>query len=411
MKLPRLLFFSIILFSSVFSTWNVQRNNYVYAAAVLPGLNSTFLSGTEIVLNWSAPTGYTGSYVISGGTTAAGAPFPPLATVTSTSYTAANLTPNTSYTFDVHTSDGSFDANTAATTAILSISNVGDTSGESGAATITWSTTAAGDSSVQYFVNGQSSAASVVSSVVQDITHSISLTGLAPCANFSYRAVSLRVSSPVHQARAGGCPGSSLVLAKQEGIVSSTGANVTITDPLRPATLHIPSNDVTGSVNFQLQQLTGETFVQNIVLPSGKHSIGSFVLMQALTDPATQIHSFNVPLGITLAYIDSDLVGYDGSSLAIQRYDLGSGWTPLSGCVTDTFAKTVSCSTTNFSTFAIFSNSTAPVVASSPILVSNSTSVVKPITTLPVTGTSIWKTVALFFTIIGAILLLKSVAK
>ena len=408
MKLLRLLFFSTILLSSVFLTGNVQRNNNVFAAAVLPALSSTFLSGTEIVLNWSAPTGYTGSYIVSGGTTAVGAPFPLLTTTTSTSYTAANLTPNTSYTFDVHTSDGSSDA---ATTAILSISNVSDTSGESGAATITWSTTAAGDSSVEYFVNGQSSVASVVSSAVQGLTHSITLTGLAPCAEFSYHAVSLHVYSPLYQARAGGCPGASPVLAKQEGIVTSTGANVTIADPLRPATLHVPSSAVTGYVNFQLQQLAADTFTQNVGLPMGKHSIGSFVLMQALTDPATQIHTFNVPLGVTLAYIDSDLVGYDGSSLAIQRYDAGSGWTPLSGCVTDTSAKTVSCSTTNFSTFAIFSNSTAPIAAPAPILVSNSTSVVKPVTTLPVTGTSIWTGIAVLFTMIGSVLLLRSVAK
>ena len=64
-----------------------------------------------------------------------------------------------------------------------------------------------------------------------------------------------------------------------------------------------------------------------------------------------------------------DLSGINESSLVIYHYHNNS-WTALSGCVVDTNANTVTCTTTNFSTFALVgaSNvSSSPAVAGGPV--------------------------------------------
>ncbi|MEI8338030.1 MAG: hypothetical protein WCF92_02675, partial [bacterium] len=73
-----------------------------------------------------------------------------------------------------------------------------------------------------------------------------------------------------------------------------------------------------------------------------------------LTDASTLLSSFSNPLTLTMSYDPSTLGDIDVSTLKIQRYDEGTGWTELSNCSLDTTAHTVTCSTDHFSVFSLF---------------------------------------------------------
>lgn len=54
-----------------------------------------------------------------------------------------------------------------------------------------------------------------------------------------------------------------------------------------------------------------------------------------------------------MSYAAADVSDVNESTIRIYRHD-GSSWSQLSGCSVDTGAKSVTCTTTAFSTFSIF---------------------------------------------------------
>lgn len=89
--------------------------------------------------------------------------------------------------------------------------------------------------------------------------------------------------------------------------------------------------------------------------------------MKALTSPTDTLSTFTNPISVTLPYTDEDVTTINVSTLKIQRYDVGTGWTQLDNCSVNTSAKTVTCTTTHFSDFALFGDpgdSAAPVISS-----------------------------------------------
>lgn len=60
-----------------------------------------------------------------------------------------------------------------------------------------------------------------------------------------------------------------------------------------------------------------------------------------------------------MTYGAADMVGIDETTLKIWRWD-GNSWHQLSDCVTDTNARTVTCTTSAFSVFGLFGTSTIP---------------------------------------------------
>jgi len=97
-----------------------------------------------------------------------------------------------------------------------------------------------------------------------------------------------------------------------------------------------------------------KTSVVNAVsVPSGYSAVGNYVYdLEALADVTTQISSFDQAITVSIAYTTSDISGITGSTLKIYRWN-GSSWSELSTCSVDTGAKTVTCSTTAFSTFML----------------------------------------------------------
>src|SRR6185369_16876362 len=88
--------------------------------------------------------------------------------------------------------------------------------------------------------------------------------------------------------------------------------------------------------------------------------------------------SFTHSLTVTFTYGSSDVSGLDESTLAIYRNDSGT-WTKLSNCTVDTTAKTITCTTDNFSTFSIFGAAVTVNTTPAPTVVVSNGSPIGPL--------------------------------
>jgi len=78
-----------------------------------------------------------------------------------------------------------------------------------------------------------------------------------------------------------------------------------------------------------------------------------FYSLLALTDVDSTITTFDNALTVTISYTDNEISGLVETSLLIYRWD-ESSWNSLNNCSVDTSANSVTCETSNFSTFGLF---------------------------------------------------------
>lgn len=79
--------------------------------------------------------------------------------------------------------------------------------------------------------------------------------------------------------------------------------------------------------------------------------------LSAYCNETTRVTSFDKPVSISMAYTDADVLPLGKNSLGIYRYNTTtSAWEVLQNCVNNTDTNTITCETTNFSTFGIFSS-------------------------------------------------------
>ncbi len=226
-------------------------------------------------------------------------------------------------------------------------------------ATITWTTSVFASSRIFFGPSIASSSSTPETNTSLEVTNpSIGLTGLPACSLYYYEVVSKNsvydtATSSVSSFTTAGCTGGAAVLATgTENITTTSGG--TLTQGALKLTIPASFTGSSSSAVFQAKLLDPTTFFASAGAPSGKTRAGNTVFnLKALTDTTTTLTTFSAALTITLAYEASDISGLNESALLIYRYD-GSGWSPLSGCSTNTSAKTITCTTTAFSDFAIF---------------------------------------------------------
>ncbi len=237
-------------------------------------------------------------------------------------------------------------------------------------AVFTWTTPVEGSSRMFFgFTNALASSTAEQSTSTRLLNHSIDLSGLPKCTVYKYQTVSKNESSEVATSTestfvTAGCSGSAAITANSQGDITAVGGGSLTEGALR---LTVPASftSTSSQATFQAKKLNGSTFFANITSPSGKTRAGNNVYnLTAYTDTSTTLSTFSAPLTVTLTYEASDIVGLDSSTLKIQRYD-SSAWSPLASCSVDTSAKTVTCTTTAFSDFAIFGDPAATVTATS----------------------------------------------
>lgn len=237
-------------------------------------------------------------------------------------------------------------------------------------ATITW-TTDEESSSLVYFgvTNSYGTSTAEMDTGTRVTSHSVTLAGLTACTYYNYKLQSkdatLNTGTSTNATfRTRGCTGSASVSSTGVGSIT-TAAGGTLTEGKVTLTVPTSFTTATSSAVFQANLLDGTAFFSSAGAPSGKTRAGDTVYnLKALTDATTTLSSFSSALTVSMTYTDDDIEGIDESTLKIYRYD-SSEWNALSSCSTDTGAKTVTCSTTEFSDFAIFGDESSSDSSSS----------------------------------------------
>ena len=241
------------------------------------------------------------------------------------------------------------------------ISSIVATSTASTTATITWNTSSVASRFVSFGLLSTYTASTTEAATSSRATsHSVSLSNLRPCTKYNfqvdgYSTYYVRATSTNQSFFTIGCTGSAAVATSTDSNVITTASGGTFTFGTTTVTVPTSFTSTSTSAVFQAKQLDQTAFVATAGIPSAKIQAGTYVLnLTALTDATTTLSTFNQPISITLAYTDSDIAGFDTTSLKIYRYDEGTGWTMLDNCTRDSVAKTVTCTTTHFSDFGIF---------------------------------------------------------
>ena len=197
--------------------------------------------------------------------------------------------------------------------------------------------------------------------------HTISLPPFAPCQTLYIRAESkdfwgIETTSDDYQVTTSGCTVSDPVIASNSAeIATASGGIVSLLDAGTGIDITAPTDFATGDADFQIKQMDATTALATTSVPTDYVSVGNyFYELKAFSDVSTGVSDFLNPIDVKISYSPSDISGIDESSLGIFRWD-GANWTQLTGCVVDTSAHTVDCSTSNFSDFSLFGSESSPV--------------------------------------------------
>ncbi len=250
-------------------------------------------------------------------------------------------------------------------------SSVSATPGDT-TATITWTTDENASSQVEYGLTTSYGNQTVESDTTPRVTsHSVALSGLNACTLYHYRVKSTdgstnTVTGTDNTFSTTGCAGSATVVTTgSQTITKAAGGSFQLDSGTADITLTVPINFAApASAEFQLHQITSTDVVNNIGKPSGKSIAGEHTYnLLALTDVNTTITSFDNPLTILITYTDAEVSALIESTLKIYRWD-GAAWNELSNCAVNTGANTVTCETSNFSTFGVFGTATPTTTSS-----------------------------------------------
>lgn len=240
------------------------------------------------------------------------------------------------------------------------ISSVTSTA-SSTSAVLSWTTDELASSQVVYGPTTDYGVTSTLANLAPRVTsHEVSIDGLAACATYHYRVMSVDASgNGVTSTDASfltlGCAGSSSVSTSTASTIAHTGGgSVRLSEETSTLVLTVPSGFSSSSANFQINRLDAEAVYDAAGRPGGYLGVGNHVYsLVAVTPSSGAISVFDEALTVTMSYMADDIGSLQESSLKIFRWDDGV-WTELSGCLVNTSLRQVSCSTTHFSTFQLF---------------------------------------------------------
>ena len=237
-------------------------------------------------------------------------------------------------------------------------------------ATITWTTDEVSSTQLEYgLTTSYGHTTTEIDTSPRVTSHSNSISQLESCTSYHYRVLSKDV---VDNTLTGtdktftttGCVGTSTVQTEIDStITKASGGEVDLQESGDSVVkLTIPANFSTADADFQVKKLDKTSVILVTSTPTtAKQAIGDHVYqLDALSDLNTKVTSFDEAISITMTYTDTQISGYDESSLSIYRWN-GSDWYALDSCVIDTTLKTVTCTTTAFSTFVLFGEESAVV--------------------------------------------------
>ncbi|MEO6761435.1 MAG: Ig-like domain-containing protein [Candidatus Saccharimonadales bacterium] len=241
--------------------------------------------------------------------------------------------------------------------------------------TITWSTDSQTSSQVMYGPSASYGGQTAVTDTSPRVnSHSVDLSGLLACTTYHFQLASIDVMNNSNTSSDGnfttsGCAGSSPVITEKSNAAPiNTDTSLVLSNGLAGATVDTPSGYTTSDTTIQIKQLQANTAFDGIgkpgsmTAPSGNNVYD----IKALLNSTTPITVFAKPITITLSYDPADVANLLVPTIAIYRWDSGTGWAELDNCQADSVTHTVSCTTTHFSTFAVFGTAMPVVAVSTP---------------------------------------------
>ena len=230
-------------------------------------------------------------------------------------------------------------------------------------ATINWITDINASTKIYYSPDISYSSSTIETDIVVPTTsHSVELTGLVECTTYHYKVLSTdnanRISSSTGAYFTTGCTGGVTVSSQTEGAVTTTlDESTSLTSNGHIFTVNTPANFTATSsqITVQIKELDSATVLGIIGKPSNTWiNAGNTVFdIKALIDSQSTLDSFSLPVSISYNYSNSDISGLDEGSLWLYHYHNGA-WEALTGCIVNANANTITCDTSNFSTFALF---------------------------------------------------------
>lgn len=184
--------------------------------------------------------------------------------------------------------------------------------------------------------------------------HEVVLTGLVPCTTYTLRIAALssaqEIQGNLRVFTTTGCVGAAPVRGTGMGEVPS-GQETTIALSDKVSVV-MPAGAMAADGHMQIHQLDRDVAMAAIGSPQeGLLPVTGLYEMSAYADAKTAVTSFDQPLTVRVGYTPA--ADTDVSTVALWRHD-GTNWSPLTDCVVDESAQTVSCTTTQFSAVAGF---------------------------------------------------------
>jgi beta-lactam-binding protein with PASTA domain len=164
-----------------------------------------------------------------------------------------------------------------------------------------------------------------------------------------------------------------VTLTVQQQISIQAGAEIV---DLSDTTLTIPPNSLVGGSSDAVSIIMSTPLPGDVpspaTLPNEYYALAREITIDAATPPT--VNQANPPW-LTIHYTHEEITGLVESSLVIYTYNEStSRWEPLSGCIVDPVANTISAPLPHFSLFAVsgdFSNVTMPDVTGKPFYSAN----------------------------------------
>lgn len=243
--------------------------------------------------------------------------------------------------------------------------------------TVTWESNESSSTRLLYAADeSYGIATSEADTSVRVTSHTVTLSSLAECTKYYYKAVSRdafanTATSSGMSFITTGCSAGTIPLSSAVGSVTvSTPSSTTLTETGHTLSVETPADFTTqaSSVVIQIKGIAADPVIGLIGKPSPSLQTAAPVVfdVKALIDSTTLVDTFDVPVTITYTYSATDIEGITESSLWLYHYH-DDAWQALDSCSVATEADTITCTAPGFSIFGLFGSPIPTSSASSGV--------------------------------------------
>ena len=239
--------------------------------------------------------------------------------------------------------------------------------------TIQWSTNELASTQITFGPTATYSSTTALADLAPRVlSHVWTLNPLPSCTTYHFAVISSDASGNTSTSTDNvfttlGCTASSTPLGTNATTTSvETGGSVSATTTSATFTVTTPAavTATSTSLVIQIQQIAKSDVTSAIGVPADHpNEVGSTVFdVKAIINDTTVLDSFDYPVTISYHYSSGEVAGLLESSLRLYHYHDGA-WQALNSCSVNSAAQLVTCTTPNFSIFALFGQLLPPPVA------------------------------------------------